>query len=970
MHTKWNLTVGKRNYPSQTIRIGLMTPYTGVASIYGQSIANAGMIACKEVNDAGGVLGKALEVVIIDDGSMPTKAVKAANTLIDKYHCNAIIGNLLSNARIDVANKVAFPRKIIHMNFSFYEGSIFNHYFFNFSSLPNQQLSHLIPYLAHKYGLKFYFAGTNYEWPLGSIFAAKNYLMQLYGEVVGEDYFEFGEAVPEKIIANVAKSGANVFMPYFAGMDQVEIIKAFVDAGLGDRVTVGMGHYDEQMMSKMPANYRSGFYSSSSYFMSVQTKENQRYLKALTKYQGITGIWPNGNGILTSFGEGVYLCVKAFAIATNQAGTLNNEQIIEALSHVSLKGPQGRVKMDPFTHHAHINNYLAKSNENGFSIIKSIGLIPPDIPLRYQESMKLKQNQTRFFYDNEKVTANNINLKRLKEYQIILDSIDICFIVTNAYGDIVSINESACKTFDYKESELKNQSVLLLLPPRQREFYKDIISKFLHSKHSMPIDAAPEGKLIGYTKNGSEFVLKGKIVKRYINKNVYLFFLLNDISQRLKEQEDLIWQATHDSVTQLINKKLLLRRVTHALQRSQITKHPLSILYIDLGMINFISNIHGMRIEKKLLNEVANRLLSVMHGGDTLARVGDEQFIVLCENSKNETEVLKLAENFKKTLKVLFNIEHLALSLSCNIGICHRLSKKDTVTDLLRDAEVALYEAKHLGRNNIILFNEAINKQMEKELMLATQLQLAIEKKQLYFRLQPIVTFNKSSLIGAEILMRWKLKNKEISPTTFIPIAERSGAIFEIGYWILEQGCKIVANWQKRFNKAKVPYISINISVKQLEDVRFYDKAEEIIIKTGTNPYNVVLEVTESTLMENEEAKNLLHKLKERGFRIAIDDFGTGYSSLSQLSLMPIDILKVDKCFIDNISKNKTSYHLVKHIVQMAHLFNTKVIIEGLERTEQYNLLAKIKPDGYQGFLFSPAVLPKDFESHFFNSTD
>lgn len=178
--------------------IGLMTPYTGIASIYGHEIANAGMIACQQVNDAGGVLGKELELVIIDDSSMPEQAVRAANSLIDEYHCQAIIGNLLSNSRIDVANKVSLPRKVIHLNFSFYEGSIFNKYFFNFSALPNQQLQHLIPYLAHKYGLKFYFAGTNYEWPRGSIFAAKNYLSQLNGEVVGEDYFAFGEAKAKK----------------------------------------------------------------------------------------------------------------------------------------------------------------------------------------------------------------------------------------------------------------------------------------------------------------------------------------------------------------------------------------------------------------------------------------------------------------------------------------------------------------------------------------------------------------------------------------------------------------------------------------------------------------------------------------------------------------------------------------------------------------------------------------------------
>ena len=372
-----------------------------------------------------------------------------------------------------------------------------------------------------------------------------------------------------------------------------------------------------------------------------------------------------------------------------------------------------------------------------------------------------------------------------------------------------------------------------------------------------------------------------------------------------------------------------------------------------------------MWIEEKILNEVTNRILSEVHSGDTFARVGDERFVVLCENSENETQVLQLAEKFKKKLKMLFTFGQQKLFLSCNIGICHRFNTNDTVTDLLRDAEVALYEAKKLGKNNIILFNSAIKKRMEGELMLATQLQLAIDSKRLYYKLQPIVAFDKSAIIGAEILLRWKLNNKEIPPATFIPIAERSGAIYEIGYWIFEQGCNIVAEWQKKLKKAKVPYISINISMQQLEDAAFYENVRQIIAKSRANPSNIVLEVTESTLMEHEEAGKLVYSLRELGFRIAIDDFGTGYSSLKQLSAMPVDILKVDKCFIDNISKSKLSYELMKKIVQMAHLFKTKVIIEGLEETEQYKLLAKMKPDAYQGFLSSPPLSPDDFVKQF-----
>ena len=226
------------------VRLGLMPPLSGLVDMYGQEIVWAATIACAEINENGGVLGRPLELVIEDDGSLPQTAVPAARRLVELHKCSAIIGNLLSNARIDVAAKVADPMGIPYLNFSFYEGSISSRWFFHFAALPNQQIDKMIPFMAERYGLKMFFAGNNYEWPRGSIDACKRSLAALNGEIVGEEYLPLGVRAEEidVLLERVARSGADVFVPYFAGADQITLLSRFAEMGIKDRMAVVMGH--------------------------------------------------------------------------------------------------------------------------------------------------------------------------------------------------------------------------------------------------------------------------------------------------------------------------------------------------------------------------------------------------------------------------------------------------------------------------------------------------------------------------------------------------------------------------------------------------------------------------------------------------------------------------------------------------------------------------------------------------------
>lgn len=433
-----------------------MPPLSGIVGIYGPEIARAGQIACDEVNENGGVLGQTLELVIEDDGSLPESAVLAAEKLVDQHHCSAIIGNLLSNSRIAVAYRVAETRKIPLLNFSFHEGSVLSRHFFHFAALPNQQIQQMIPYMREHVGPKMFFAGNNYEWPRGSIDAAKRALLAAGGQILGEEYLPLGASSEEltRLLDAVEESGAEVFVPYFAGDDQLNLLNQFTERGLKKKMSVVMGHYDEVMASRLKPEVREGFYSSNTYFMTVATDENTNFLKRLSQFPGVTGNWPDGNGILTNFGEGAYLCVKAFAKAANQAGSLKPEALIEALENIALQGPQGHVEMDPTSHHTKVNTYLSKCTADGrFEIIENFGSIAPVIPERYRH---LQVGLRHLDEDEVRLQA-----------RIVSQMDEAVYLADFQSGKILYTNPGFDQMFGYGHDELLGQAVTVLNNPKE-----------------------------------------------------------------------------------------------------------------------------------------------------------------------------------------------------------------------------------------------------------------------------------------------------------------------------------------------------------------------------------------------------------------------------------------------------------------------------------------------------------------------
>ncbi|MHB8949961.1 MAG: ABC transporter substrate-binding protein [Rhodoferax sp.] len=942
---------------TDSIRLGLMPPLTGLVGLYGPEIVWAARIACEEINERGGILGRRLELIIEDDGSLPLTAVPAARRLVDDHRCVAIIGTLLSNSRIAVATQVAEPQRIPYLNFSFYEGSISGRYFFHFAALPNQQIDKMIPFMARRFGHKMFFAGNNYEWPRGSIDAAKHALQGLDGEVVGEEYLPIGASLSDidQLLAQVARSGADVFVPYFAGSDQIALLNRFTELGLKQHMAVVMGHYDEMMVSQLAPEVREGFYSSNTYFMSLDTTENRHYLQRLARQPGVQGIWPHGNGVLTNFGEGTYLCVHAFANAAEAAGSVDAEALVAALEQVRVRGPQGQVDMDGATHHASVNTFLARCNADGtFSVVEHFGCNPPWIPERHLQSaqaVRLHESPPTAHVTARLAAEVGSARARLNTAQQILSVADMAILATDALGFISEANRLACLMFGYGEEELLGLSVHLLLPPHFRARHAELLRNFALGEESER-RMAGRGEIQGYRKDGSFFPLEASIAKFSQAGECLLVVTLRDITERKRAEDELTRRATHDPLTGLPNRALIRDRLANALQRSRRTGLSVALLFIDLDGFKLINDTHGHEAGDLLLKAVASRLIEQVRPGDTVARLAGDEFLVLCEQVEQPATLSVLAERINDGLRQPFNCSGLSLFVTASVGVAIGSGSIHSCDDLLRYADTAMYAVKGKGRDGWQFFNESLQVQASQRLTITQGLHHAIERDELTPRFQPIVIAETGRIVGAELLLRWHPHSGEVSPAIFIPIAELTGTIVPIGAWVFRQACRAETEWRARWGE-QAPYVSVNVSTRQLNEAMLAENFEATLRQTGADPSRLLLEVTETALMADVETNlRVLRRLADLGLRVAVDDFGTGYSSLAQLTRLPVNVLKIDRAFVDGIDKSDESRTVIRAVIGLGRALGLTLVAEGVENSAQQRELCAHGCDLIQGYFF------------------
>jgi diguanylate cyclase (GGDEF)-like protein len=441
-----------------------------------------------------------------------------------------------------------------------------------------------------------------------------------------------------------------------------------------------------------------------------------------------------------------------------------------------------------------------------------------------------------------------------------------------------------------------------------------------------------------------------------------LLFLLVLVLTRSRERAlgmvkektgELRHQSLHDALTGLPNRVLALDRAEQMLARARRLQIPVAALYVDIDGFKHVNDTFGHAAGDELLRTVATRLADVVREGDTAARLSGDEFVVLVEGSTLDAGPELVAERLLEVLRRPYDISGQTarqLSLTASIGIA--LGERASAAELLRDADVALYEAKAAGKDYYMLFKSSMQTAARDRLTLEMDLAEALEQRQLFLQYQPTFDLQSESVIGVEALIRWRHPTRGvIAPIEFIPIAEESGLIVPIGRWVLEDACRQAAIWCRHGHRIDM---SVNVSGGQLDDDELIEDVRHALAESGLDPATLTLEITETTLMRDAEATaKRLRSLKELGVRIAIDDFGTGYSSLAYLRQFPVDALKIDRSFISGIAGSKGSAALIHTLVQLGKTLDIETLAEGIEERSQLETLQREHCDHGQGFLFS-----------------
>ncbi|HEY0371216.1 MAG TPA: EAL domain-containing protein, partial [Thermoanaerobaculia bacterium] len=420
-----------------------------------------------------------------------------------------------------------------------------------------------------------------------------------------------------------------------------------------------------------------------------------------------------------------------------------------------------------------------------------------------------------------------------------------------------------------------------------------------------------------------------------------------DVSERRRAEEQIEYQAYHDALTGLPNRLLFRDRLTIALAHAKRQHTPLVVMFLDLDRFKNVNDTLGHSLGDELLRVVAERLRSVLREGDTIARMGGDEFTVLLSDLKHAGDAAKIAQKLLDTVAEPVRAEGHELYLTTSIGIALFPSDGDTAEVLLKNADTAMYRAKDVGRNSYQLCTPAMNTRAAERLSVETALRRAIDREELVLHFQPLVRLDTRETVGMEALLRWNRPGHGIVPPgTFIGIAEETRMIIPIGEWVLREACRQArAKGMRR--------VAVNLSPRQFQQSDLCEAVSRALDESGLDPRLLELEITESTAMfHTERSIATLTELRDLGVSIAIDDFGTGHSSLSYLRRFPIDRVKIDREFIAEIDKSRSNRAIVSAVVAMAHGLDLAVTAEGVETEAQVEFLREQKCEEVQGFLF------------------
>lgn len=559
----------------------------------------------------------------------------------------------------------------------------------------------------------------------------------------------------------------------------------------------------------------------------------------------------------------------------------------------------------------------------------------------------------------EDITARHDSEERLRQAAAVFESASEGVMITDLDGVLLAVNQAFCDITGYSRDESLGQTTRLLRSNRHgREFFQSLWATLGQAGHW-------QGEVWNRRKNGEVYPSWMTISTVYGAdcKPMQYVALLNDVSQIRRSEEQLARLAHYDPLTDLPNRLLLQSRLEHALERARRAGGRVAVLFINLDRFQNVNDSLGHVAGDQLLAKVAARLRTRVREEDSLGRFGGDEFLLILESIVRPDAVAVAAQDLLNELSEMFELDNgMELYVGASIGIGLYPDDGETAADILRNADVALHQAKAQGRSRFCFYASSMNADALANLELERSLRQALERREFVLYYQLKVDARTGRVCGAEALIRWQRSNGGVeSPARFIPLAEASGMIVPIGAWVIDE----VARQQRRWHDDGLDAcrIALNVSARQFRAGDLRDVVADALVRHGLPPSCMELELTESMLMDDpDQTLNTLQQLKQLGVHLSLDDFGTGYSSFGYLSRFPIDALKIDQSFVRNIASEKESALIAVSIIDLAHNMGLRVVAEGIETQEQLEYLSARGCDEMQGFLFSRPLEASAFE--------
>jgi diguanylate cyclase (GGDEF)-like protein/PAS domain S-box-containing protein len=540
-------------------------------------------------------------------------------------------------------------------------------------------------------------------------------------------------------------------------------------------------------------------------------------------------------------------------------------------------------------------------------------------------------------------------------------------LITDPAGYIVQVNEAFTRVSGYEASQVLDQLPGLLIVEEEQQAHLRYILKELSQTGSW------EGEVCLRRRNGESYpawVGITAVVDDEGDLASYVCFF-SDISERKASEQHIHRLAYYDALTHLPNRTLFQDRLHSALQHAERQQAWVVLMFLDLDRFKPINDSLGHAAGDRMLQEMATRLLACVADDDTVARMGGDEFTLLLQPGATReialNRAIHVAEQILNSLVTPFVLEGREFFVTASIGIALSPQDGNELSQLMKNADTAMYHAKERGKNNFQFYQADMNATALERLELESDLRHALEQKEFTIYYQPQFSGDGKRLTGAEALLRWRHPRRGlVPPSDFIPVLEELGLVVEVGDWVLAEACRQLKNWHAA--RVRVPKVSVNISARQFSDGQLGNRIARMLSEIGLPPACLELELTESILMrEVGEAMQILDGLKKLGLSIAVDDFGTGYSSLNYLKQFPIDVLKIDRTFVDGLPSGEQDAQIARAIIAMAHSLNLAVIAEGVETHEQLEFLREHDCDEVQGYLFGRPMPASHFEAQFSN---